>query len=203
MIEGIARAEFYILCQDNETTRQLDGERIDWAVGDIIENRPALSRWHPDWADASGASWKAERHPQFGSANRVEFFQYRRFGNQRPDPGTRSIGAPSPLSLPGSPSQPASLPTVPVRRFRAQYAEPAGSHSSVQTSARGMIESPSSRSCPAAHLRSQAPRAICWNRRRRNSAWQASRIEQRSGQWLVDHRGTFCGTVAQKSGSWL
>ena len=25
---------------------------IAWAAGDIIENRPALSRWHPDWADA-------------------------------------------------------------------------------------------------------------------------------------------------------
>ena len=23
-----------------------------WAVGDIIENRPALSRWHPDYKDA-------------------------------------------------------------------------------------------------------------------------------------------------------
>ena len=20
-----------------------------WAIGDLIENRPALSRWHPDW----------------------------------------------------------------------------------------------------------------------------------------------------------
>ena len=23
-----------------------------WAIGDIIENRPPLSRWHPDFADA-------------------------------------------------------------------------------------------------------------------------------------------------------
>jgi hypothetical protein len=23
-----------------------------WSAGDIIENDPALSRWHPDWADA-------------------------------------------------------------------------------------------------------------------------------------------------------
>ena len=23
-----------------------------WSAGDIIENRPALSRWHPDYADA-------------------------------------------------------------------------------------------------------------------------------------------------------
>ena len=23
-----------------------------WAAGDIVENRPALSRWHPDYAEA-------------------------------------------------------------------------------------------------------------------------------------------------------
>jgi hypothetical protein len=23
-----------------------------WAAGDIVENRPPLSRWHPDYADA-------------------------------------------------------------------------------------------------------------------------------------------------------
>ncbi|MET0360349.1 MAG: SDR family NAD(P)-dependent oxidoreductase [Sphingobium sp.] len=52
MIEGISRDEFYILCQDNETTREQDEMRIAWAAGDIIENRPALSRWHPHWAEA-------------------------------------------------------------------------------------------------------------------------------------------------------
>ncbi|MET0371387.1 MAG: SDR family NAD(P)-dependent oxidoreductase [Sphingobium sp.] len=52
MLEGIVRGDFYILCQDNETTREQDEKRIAWAVGDVIENRPALSRWHPDWADA-------------------------------------------------------------------------------------------------------------------------------------------------------
>lgn len=52
MLEGIARNEFYILCQDNETTREMDVKRILWAAGDITENRPALSRWHPDYAEA-------------------------------------------------------------------------------------------------------------------------------------------------------
>lgn len=27
----------------------MDAKRIAWASQDIIENRPALSRWHPDW----------------------------------------------------------------------------------------------------------------------------------------------------------
>jgi NAD(P)-dependent dehydrogenase (short-subunit alcohol dehydrogenase family) len=52
LLEGIARDEFYILCQDNETTREQDGQRILWAAQDLIESRPALSRWHPDWKDA-------------------------------------------------------------------------------------------------------------------------------------------------------
>jgi NAD(P)-dependent dehydrogenase (short-subunit alcohol dehydrogenase family) len=51
LIAGIQASEFYILCQDNETTREQDKKRIAWSAGDIIENRPALSRWHPDWAD--------------------------------------------------------------------------------------------------------------------------------------------------------
>jgi hypothetical protein len=32
--------------------RALDERRILWAAGDIVENRPALSRWHPDYAEA-------------------------------------------------------------------------------------------------------------------------------------------------------
>lgn len=52
MLEGIARDEFYILCQDNETSREQDERRIAWTTGDILENRPALSRWHPDWKEA-------------------------------------------------------------------------------------------------------------------------------------------------------
>lgn len=51
MLESLERGDFYILCPDNEVTRRLDEKRIAWAAGDIIENRPALSRWHPDYAD--------------------------------------------------------------------------------------------------------------------------------------------------------
>ncbi len=50
--ERLAVGDFYILCPDNETTRAQDQKRIAWASGDIVENRPALSRWHPDYAEA-------------------------------------------------------------------------------------------------------------------------------------------------------
>jgi NAD(P)-dependent dehydrogenase (short-subunit alcohol dehydrogenase family) len=52
LFAGIGRDEFYVLCEDGETTRALDEKRILWAAQDLIENRPALSRWHPDWKDA-------------------------------------------------------------------------------------------------------------------------------------------------------
>lgn len=52
MIESLERGDFYILCPDNDVPRALDEARMAWAMGDVIENRPALSRWHPDWAEA-------------------------------------------------------------------------------------------------------------------------------------------------------
>jgi NAD(P)-dependent dehydrogenase (short-subunit alcohol dehydrogenase family) len=52
MVEHIDAGDFYILCPDNDVPRSLDERRILWAAGDIVENRPALSRWHPDYAEA-------------------------------------------------------------------------------------------------------------------------------------------------------
>lgn len=45
------RDRFYILCPDNDVDRLTDNLRIQWTVGDIIENRPPLSRWHPDYKE--------------------------------------------------------------------------------------------------------------------------------------------------------
>lgn len=52
MIESLGRGDFYILCPDNDVDRATDEKRIAWAAGDIIDNRPPLSRWHPDFAEA-------------------------------------------------------------------------------------------------------------------------------------------------------
>lgn len=49
------RGDFYILCPDNAVTTAMDAKRIRWAADDLIENRPALSRWHPDWKDRFAA----------------------------------------------------------------------------------------------------------------------------------------------------
>ena len=55
LFAGLARGDFYILCPDNETTPEVDHKRMAWAMGDLIEGRPALSRWHPDYKAAFDA----------------------------------------------------------------------------------------------------------------------------------------------------
>jgi NAD(P)-dependent dehydrogenase (short-subunit alcohol dehydrogenase family) len=52
MVKSVEAGDFYILCPDNDAPRSLDERRIQWAASDIVENRPALSRWHPDYAEA-------------------------------------------------------------------------------------------------------------------------------------------------------
>lgn len=43
--------KFYIICPDNDVDRETDNLRMIWTMNDIVENRPPLSRWHPDYKD--------------------------------------------------------------------------------------------------------------------------------------------------------
>ena len=52
MMDSLANGDFYILCPDNDVSRETDNKRIRWAAEDIIQNRPPLSRWHPDYREA-------------------------------------------------------------------------------------------------------------------------------------------------------
>ena len=52
LIDALQRGDFYIICPDDDVTPEMDKKRILWAAGDLVDNRPALSRWHPDYADA-------------------------------------------------------------------------------------------------------------------------------------------------------
>ncbi len=49
MLERVSAGDFYVLCPDNAVDRATDERRMRWAMDDIILNRPALSRWHPDY----------------------------------------------------------------------------------------------------------------------------------------------------------
>ena len=61
IMQRLAAGDFYILCPDNDVDRATDERRILWAAGDIVENRPALSRWHPDYAGAFAAFMAKDR----------------------------------------------------------------------------------------------------------------------------------------------
>lgn len=63
MMESLDRGDFYILCPDNDVARETDEKRILWAAADIVENRPPLSRWHPDYVDAFKAYLSKDRNP--------------------------------------------------------------------------------------------------------------------------------------------
>ncbi len=52
MLDSLAKGDFYILCPDNDVDRSTDERRMQWMADDVIQNRPALSRWHPDFAEA-------------------------------------------------------------------------------------------------------------------------------------------------------
>jgi len=55
MLASLKRGDFYILCPDNETSREMDEKRIQWGTDDLIGNRPALSRWDSDYKEAFAA----------------------------------------------------------------------------------------------------------------------------------------------------
>jgi hypothetical protein len=49
MLDHVRSGEFYILVPDNETKREVDQLRVMWGAADVVEGRPALSRWHPNY----------------------------------------------------------------------------------------------------------------------------------------------------------
>lgn len=49
MLDRLATGSFYIICPDNDVSSDLDRLRFTWAMGDVTEDRPPLSRWHPEY----------------------------------------------------------------------------------------------------------------------------------------------------------
>lgn len=52
MIAELDKGRFYIMCPDNDVDRETDNLRMTWAMQDITQDRPPLSRWHPEYKDA-------------------------------------------------------------------------------------------------------------------------------------------------------
>ena len=51
MDAALENGDFYIICPDDEVSEDMDKRRIAWGAGDMIENRPPLSRWHPAYKE--------------------------------------------------------------------------------------------------------------------------------------------------------
>jgi hypothetical protein len=51
MLHELNAGKFYLVCPDNDVDRETDNLRMTWAMQDITQDRPPLSRWHPDWKD--------------------------------------------------------------------------------------------------------------------------------------------------------
>ncbi|RYZ05265.1 MAG: SDR family NAD(P)-dependent oxidoreductase [Myxococcales bacterium] len=65
MLASLSRGDFYILCPDGAVDRKTDELRMQWSIDDLIKNRPALSRWHPDYeADFAEYMARSKEHPR-------------------------------------------------------------------------------------------------------------------------------------------
>lgn len=51
LLQELDKGRFYVVCPDNDVDRETDNLRMLWTANDIVQDRPPLSRWHPDYAD--------------------------------------------------------------------------------------------------------------------------------------------------------
>ena len=58
-VDHIKDGKFYIVCPDNDVDEALDKARMTWAVGDVVEERSALSRWDELFKN-DAAAWITE-----------------------------------------------------------------------------------------------------------------------------------------------
>ncbi|GJN86418.1 hypothetical protein PLIIFM63780_009998 [Purpureocillium lilacinum] len=49
LYEKMRRDKFYVICPDNDVSEETDKKRMLWSVGDIVKERPPLTRWREEW----------------------------------------------------------------------------------------------------------------------------------------------------------
>lgn len=45
----MSEGKFYVICPDNDVTEEKDKKRMLWGVGDIVYERPPLTRWRDEY----------------------------------------------------------------------------------------------------------------------------------------------------------
>ena len=56
MGEGV----FGVLCPDNDVNVETDRKRMLWGAGDLVFERPPLSRWREEWKDKA-SEWMGKQ----------------------------------------------------------------------------------------------------------------------------------------------
>lgn len=56
--EKIGQGKFYIVCPDNDVNEALDKARMEFAMGDVVHGRSALSRWDAEYEKDAAESIK-------------------------------------------------------------------------------------------------------------------------------------------------
>lgn len=60
MYNKMVAKKFYIICPDNEVSEETDKKRMLWGVGDVINERPPLTRWRPEYKQEA-EEWMAKQ----------------------------------------------------------------------------------------------------------------------------------------------
>lgn len=61
-LEGkMNEGKFYVICPDNDVDEATDKKRILWSAGDVVEGRPALTRWRDEWKDKAN-DWMGKQN---------------------------------------------------------------------------------------------------------------------------------------------
>ncbi|KAG9197147.1 hypothetical protein G6514_002223 [Epicoccum nigrum] len=60
MVRKMGEGKFYILCPDNDVSEETDKKRMLWSVGDVVNGRPPLTRWRPEFKEEA-EEWMAKQ----------------------------------------------------------------------------------------------------------------------------------------------
>jgi len=53
--------KFYIICPDDQVTEETDKKRMLWSVGDIVNERPPLTRWREEYKERLRNGWRSRK----------------------------------------------------------------------------------------------------------------------------------------------
>jgi hypothetical protein len=60
MYKKMSDGKFYIICPDNDVSEETDKKRMLWTVGDIVNDRPPLTRWRKEYTKEA-EDWMAKQ----------------------------------------------------------------------------------------------------------------------------------------------